>query len=72
MTTHGGISNNSGIVQTFNGSFEFRKGATAGSSLNVFNNTGLISFYGGVRFAVRPAPAALHSSTILALALISL
>ena len=58
IETHGGVTNNSGIVQTFNGSFYFRKGATAGSSLNVFNNTGVISFYGGARTSMPSAGSA--------------
>ena len=46
---NGGIINNSGIVQTFDGSFSFLYGATAGSSLNVFNNTGLIAIDSRIR-----------------------
>jgi autotransporter-associated beta strand protein len=53
--TKGGIFNNSGIVQTFNGSFSFLYGATAGSSLNVFNNTGLIRFDARIRSSHTPS-----------------
>jgi autotransporter-associated beta strand protein len=40
----GGIINNSGVVQTFNGLFRFQNRATAGNSLNVFMGT--VGFYG--------------------------
>ena len=41
-----GVLNNSGVVQTFNGSFSFDKGATAGS-LVVYNVTGFVDIDGG-------------------------
>ena len=53
--TNGGIINNSGIVQTFNGSFSFLYGATAGSSLNVFNNTGRITMDARIRGSHTPS-----------------
>ena len=42
----GGVFNNSGVVQTFNGSFGFDKGATAGD-LVTYNVTGSVGFSDG-------------------------